>query len=247
LGECYPQPIIGGTAAYTVPLRYPGRPWLYCQNVTLAPLGGENNPAQFDPLGFYNRYGNYIATLTFSTVSWEQSSSSPSGGSDTTIKTIDISIGGEYMRLPQYAMYWADRPVGSGKPIENEDIELGKLIPTIEYSVQLHDYAYLPFMKIIELIGKTNKTRGQIIGHEFAETLLFLGASANRTVTWEGAGTFQITYRFSERQIKHDDRTYYGWNHFWRPETSEWMKVKDKRGVVVFPPDDLAELFTATT
>ena len=240
--ECFPEPTFGGVTIHSQPLQYPGRSWLYCNSLSVAPLGGEDQAPNFNSVTGYNSYDHLIATLQFGTVPWEEQTDSDTG--DVTLRTVDVSFGGEYVNLQQYKLFWTTAVPGLNEIIEG-DIGTGKIIPTIEYNVTLHNYAFFPINAVIDNLGKVNDTANQIIGHEDVETVLFVGASANRTITWRGTGLWQVGLRFSEKQTKHGADSY-GWNYFWRPEKSEWQKVVDANDKVIFPTADLSELFKAT-
>ena len=151
------------------------------------------------------------------------------------------------MNLQQYKLFWERNVVGN--EIVEGDIHTGKLIPTIEYDITLHNYAFFPIQAVIDNLGKVNDAANQVIGHEANESLLFVGASANRTVTWRGTGLWQVGLRFSEKQTKHEDVLgvgSFGWNKFWSPKDSRWRTIVDANDKKVFPATDLSELFRAT-
>lgn len=244
MDECFPEPTAGGSTVYSWPLQYPKKPWLYCQSLSLEPLGGEDAIPTFDDVERTNAYEFWVANLEFGTLSWEEKSDPNTN--DVTLVTIDVSFGGEYVNLQQFKLYW--KTANGGNEIVEGDVDTGKLIPTVEYNITLHNYLYLPIQTITKNLGKVNSTANQLIGHEAPETLLFIGASANRTITWQGTGLWQMSLRFSEKAIKHTQSgtaSTYGWNHFWRPEQSIYEKVVDANNNLIFPTTDLSKLFWA--
>jgi hypothetical protein len=229
--ECFPEPVVGAGWNFQVPMTYPGYSYLYAQDLQIEPLGGDGATVVWDAVARANSYPtDAVASLTFGTVQWEHND--PSGGTNLTIRTTDVSIGGEFLRIPQWKMSWQD----SGDAVVEEDIDLGKFIPSIEYSITLHYAPSLNLATIVDKIGKVNSTN-DVLSHVADETLLYLGASANRTTTWK------ITHRFSERVVKQGSNEY-GWNHFYRPSDQTWQRaVHADTNELVFPTATLIELY----
>ena len=247
--EAFPQPTQGQSTTFQKPLNYPGYAFLYLQDATISPLGGEDAIAALNLAPpQHNSYGHALLDLRFGTVAWEQEA-------DTTLRTTDITFGVDFANLSTREAYWTNP--NKANRVTDETLNLGVLIPTVEYSVRLHHYPFLPLNSIIDLLGKVNDTEGDVIGHEAVETLLYVGAIAARSTTWKGTGTWEITHRFSERKPKlsgnvHPAGATPGWNHFWRPAPPEpakarWEKIVGSDSKTTYEKAKLSTLFTAET
>lgn len=248
--EIFPESVSG---VYFLPMQFPNKPWLYANSVAIDnKFEGGDQASTWNATSYTNDYTWANVTINYSTVQWEQQGTDPGG--DTTLRTTDVSIGSEFLRMPGYRMQWINDPSGDPVPaaqrdVVEEDIDLGKLIPTLEYSITWHHAASLDLATIIDKIGHVNSTN-DVIADADDETVLYLGASANRTTTWKGTSTWRITHRFSEKRQTHAGSVY-GWNHFWRPGDDEatpaivagFYEVQTPEGNPIFPATTFIELF----
>ena len=118
---------------------------------------------------------------------------------------------------------WADT-----KEITENQATLQKLVKSFDYVVTFYARKYLN-PQVLNLVGCVNlyKVRSKMLGWTFPPETLLLGCPPfTRTTTLEGTGAWDQTYRFSYRQ--------YGWNHFFRPATNQWERVKKGADIQYF-------------
>ena len=139
-----------------------------------------------------------------------------------TLLTHTTDVGGDFMTIPSSGLRWESEPIE--KAIEEEDMQAGRILPTIEHQMSWDEVSFVPYGAIRNSIGCVNSANW--FGAA-AETLLFCGASIGREVMTDGSQTYKIDYKFTERPIVTDTGTF-GWNHFYRAGKGRWEKIKTK-------------------
>lgn len=240
--ESFPLPVRGGFAyEYTLERTFPGVAWLFTRSVHIEPFV----PEKPSPGAQFNTYPTGAkVTIEYGT--------RPREKQDGTLRTHRMSIGGEAMILPVGAFGWEldQLPGEDFSPIQYEDVRVAKIVPMIEQSLSFEYVPDPPFTTIAATIGMVNSTN-DLFGAQ-PETLLFLGADANRRLTPQGEDAWKLEYRFSQRIIKgriagalllgyEDDAI--GWNHFFHQGDKHWEKIETPDGDNVYETADFGPLF----
>lgn len=222
---------------------FPGKPWLLLDSMDIVPFD-KANPQTFDANGMPT-FKKALATLKYKTVPWDQDDDSNEDDPDTpegTYLTHRISLGGDMLTLSESGLEWENNN-DDGKKDVAADVAPGMLIPTREHQFTWHFVPSPPWDAMRDAYGKlnTNLQYGAA-----AETLMFLGADAERDVTIDGARAWTLDYRFQERALKAGGIVV-GWNHFFRPDPAaadnSWQKIKRKDGLFVYETTDFDPLF----
>lgn len=226
--EVFPSPIIGGCGiTYDPAARFPGRPLLIADQLDIDPfvpdkhLTHEAVPADYD---------HAIVEISYKTKDYDDS-----GGEVLSHKT---SIGAEFLTLPSGHLRWESQPVGERIP---DQIEAGKLIPTVEHQLTYHYVPEPNFDVITAFTGCVNGSVG--LFNAAPETLLFLGAEAERSITVFGVEAWKLDFRFTQRVVKHGPYSV-GWNHFFRTSTGAWERILTQVGDPIYNLVEFSYLFT---
>lgn len=139
------------------------------------------------------------------------------------------TFGGEYMTLPGAHLKWDD-----DTRIKEDEVVAAKLIPIIEHVITLHRVQSINDSLIRTCIGNVNNTTFEGAS---AETMLFMGADTNYTIATDGTQQHTVELRWQEKRIKVGASTY-GWNHFFRPGTGAWEKIKNDAGDYIYEDTD---------
>lgn len=226
IGELFPSAQQAGTD-YTVgtPLTFPDKDWLVPQSASVAPLDPQN-PVWDDAAGM-NSYpaGGALVTVQFG----QDTTNTSNDGSDSDMKLVthDVSIGGEFLTLPKAHCLWWDAG-GANERIQEEDVNPGKLIPTLEHTVTMHNVVAIPWTAIGAKFGSVNEGDFSLADFTAAEgTLLYLGPNANHDINLSGSQAWTISHRFSQRIVAGEAvaGAAIGWNHFFRPSSGKWQHV----------------------
>lgn len=242
----------------------PGRAYMQCDKISVAPFYSDlpgDDP--FMPLDTVVEAASWAQV----TVSYKTAETEDEDEQDPeTFLTQRLSIGAEYLTVPVKAIKWTTR---NGEPLSPSTSDLPanydsltpaeqeaakqafkerfstttetlvtKIIPTIEHQLTWKSVVRPPFRAMRKLVGKINNK--SLFGAE-PETLLFMGADAQREFTRNGVKPWTLDYRFTERSIVEGGITY-GWNHFLKPETGRWERV-EIGNQPVYQKDDLKKLF----
>lgn len=226
--------------------RFPGRPYLKIQNVRFDPFD-EEFPDTNDANGVATCPSGAVVTLEYGTTDSREGDEqdNPTDADGTTIISQNVSISGEYLMLPAKGLKWELESFNGDEENQFEDLQVPKLIPTIEYVVTLHRVPELPLDIIVSKIGRVN------LNHEHRfnappETLLYVGCNAKMNITTEGAEAWEIEHRFLQRVIwvANTEPPYKGWNHFLHPGHGVWLKIQTKAsGYVYNTVDNFDALF----
>ena len=212
-------PRVGKIAPFGAPL--PGMPFLFPQSVSMEPFPKDKTMVQASLVK---------AKISYKTRDNEQP---PDAG---TLLTHTTDVGGDFMTLPSSGLRWESET----KAIQEEDLQAGKIMPTIEHAMSWDEVAVVPYGAIRASIGCVNNSA--FFGAP-AETLLFCGASISREVMTDGAQKFKIDYKFTERPIVTASGTF-GWNHFYRASEGQWERLKTRpTGEDIYQKVNFAPLF----
>lgn len=237
--ECFPT-------APAAPGAYPGVSYLYADSLEIAPLCEEGSAVNC--AGDVAVWTNADVTIGYSTLPYTVSERI----------TRRYSHGAEILTMPANSVRWESQAVG--EHIETEDVQAGKLIPTIEHAMTFHRVTSIPWAAIRDNIGCVNIATYESIP---AECLLFLGAEVSFVFSTDGTQVWTLEYHFSERNIRWSDSTEaagessasssegfiatgppFGWNHFWRPSHKRWERVLDDDGNRMYSGGTFSGLFS---
>lgn len=231
------------------PLQYPGKPYLFIQDCDITPFD-EEYPSTNDDFGVATCPSGAICTLSYSTTSFTPSNNqdNPTGADGEVILSKNLQIGGEYLTLPAKSLQW-ETGFGSGLDANQfEDLQAAKLIPTVEFVYTIHRYPELPLDVIVNTIGRVNANYERRFNAQ-PETLLYVGCNAHMNVTTEGDEAWEIEHRFIMRVIwvqelvPGEGITFVakGWNHFLKPDSGNWFRLKVKGGDYIYNTADTFE------
>lgn len=252
LAELFPETATVGGWTFAAPMTYPGISYLYAKSYSYRP---GPVPPEVDTPWDRNHYADSatdkkdscIVDITFGTASWTEAD-------DGTYRTHDVTIGGEFLRLPQFRMKWE----GESAEAKESDLDTGLFIPHVEHSITFPMVPSVSWNTILSKIGKTN-AGNDVFANSAEEAVLYLGAQITATTTWKGTRTYRISHRFKERIISGqpydaDEESSesisalvgdIGWNHFFRPEHSRWQRLLLADGSKIYPTTTFAELFAS--
>jgi len=218
-----------------LPALCPGSSVLRVSGVKFEPLFSDAQIASTTGTGIANPINQYDCckvTVNYKTLSYDQANPSTD-----QILTRRVSIGGQFMTIPNTGLKWDD---GDCADITNPDILAAKFIGTIDHEITFHRVPSIPWATLRSLIGKTNSAAFEGAA---VETLLFEGVSLQQTVTAGGAEPWQMTCKFKERNV--DGNNSITWNHFFDPDPNQgkWRKVVTQNGgAKVYPTGDFNNL-----
>lgn len=246
--ECFPASVqtSGGNIVPNM-LIFPGKPYLIVQNVAFTGFDQEN-PGDPDAAGVATCPSGARVEISYATSELQQSGSNnnePDFEEGPLIYTAAVQVGGDYFNLPAHSLKWQGDNPDNGDDNQTEDLNAAKLIPTMEYVITCHRMPEYPLEIIKDKIGRINSEYDKNFNAE-PETLLFVGSSATRRVTSDGAEAWEVEYRFSHRVVTWLDRpdiydplvTYptlhAGWNHFIDPRDGKWKKLMTKSNDFIY-------------
>ena len=194
-----------------VPIRwdadtFPDYDRLYCQDVQVEPVG---EPSEVLSAGSYN-----LAKITATYRPWKRGTTNVEGDEEwdedleeamaTYTQGADFSA--EFYSIPQSKFRYVDAPLTS------VDMPVGHLVGSVDFTMTSDSEPEVRLTAIRNCIGKVNSTVwfGAAAGHT-----LFMGASVRRTLTSQGVGAWEISYRFKERTGGTWNSVYDG--SAWRP------------------------------
>jgi hypothetical protein len=198
----------------------PGVPYLLTEDIEIEPFV-EGLPG-----------GTGVGYSTLAKVTINYATSSKAGDESqqnqpTFVFNQSINVGGEFLTLSAAGLKWE----GTSTAIKGDDVQAGKMIPTLEHELKWDNIINPPFAAIRDMIGKVNGTG---FNGASVETLLFLGAQMTRQGSVEiGVHPWDITYKFSEKIVKQGGLSV-GWNHFFRPDTGKFHRLKQVDGNAIY-------------
>ena len=191
-----------------------------------------------DPAAWLKTYSTiYKVDITFATKSDGRSSETPGADEEdpadisTIIDDLSIEIGGQFLRVGDHSLKW---DVNGGELNEELSIGITQTVPHITHSVTRHRVENPDFTSIASYLGKINSTATTKANLGFvsnAECTMFVGASGQRTGNWGGGATWDMTYKFIQRDFTQVNQATnqlqtVTWNHFYRPKSAEWQRLK---------------------
>jgi len=230
---------------------FPGKPKLITDKITVEPwLPDKQTGSQEHTYDGVNTYSHARVTIDYATL--PRQGTVPYG-------THRITMGAEFIVLPKLKTQFvedgntvADTPTDADKTMDDDEVQITKVIPTIEHTLNFVSMPNPPFDKIREQLGTVNKDEGD--SNLFSAepgTLLFLGIEGEEGFNTEGETAWDISYRFSEKRIHGynpgEGETIFGWNHFYNKQTGTWevvIRPKDGGNGTVYDESLFTKLFT---
>lgn len=212
--------------APALPGAYPGVASLYVNSLHIEPLAEEQIPT----CGNVIAYNKAKVSITYGKLEYPSEN----------LVSRKWNYSAEFMTLPASSVKWEN-----GDAVENEEVSAAKLIPMIEHSLTRHRCPSIPWAAIKECVGKVNEIAldDDIFVSVAEQTLLYLGASIDWTLSTDGTEVWTLEHRFQERRVT-VGASVYGWQHFWRPDQKQWQRLKDDAGNFMYPEtQDFPELF----
>lgn len=251
---------IGNYIVRIPPMRHPLYTWCRCSKVNLKPFGGEPNfnygssTVITGPLGLARQadaaQGVLIATYTLPTFDEQAIDSGGQGGGgneEKEVATETWDYGGNYITVKGDYLKWQR----SGALVKNDETLVRKRIPEIDLGLVRHRVFIKPGTAITQLLGTVNYRNFNLLKENYPpETVMFIGASANRRLTAGGGLPFwEIAYKFKIQPIydliKEDNadapvKGFVGWNRFFNPVKGWWERLvyKTNVGKSVYEWDD---------
>lgn len=220
IGRAITEIFPGAAFGYPYTASVPGFPWLRASRMDIAPWNPEGMTGNFESMNTYPS-GARIS-VDYVPFKWPETDATegPAGANsdiqDITFLEHKVNFGGEYLTLPNNGVRWDQDPAGentftpqAGKYDTTqadknfrvfEDVNVGITIPTIEHALTWHYVRRPPWTGIRNCLGKVNS---EIHMNTAPETLLFTGASAERSYSTAGIPTWKLEYRISERCLNY--------------------------------------------
>ncbi len=218
--EVFPGALFG----YPYTASVPGFKWLRANRMSIDAWNPEHPTGTGQAMNTYP--GGAKITVDYAPYKWPDvdHADGPDAGDlqDITFLEHRIAYGGEYLTWPNGGIRWANDAAGvaeysqsSGKvdaaQLDSkfkvfDDVNVGITIPTVEHSLTYNYVRFPPWTGIRNCIGKVNSVA---IMNCVPETLLFTGATAERSYSTQGAPTWKLEYRLSEKCINYPLRTTY--------------------------------------
>jgi len=213
-----------------VPIRsdadtFPDYDRLYCQDVNVEPIG---EPSEVLSAGSYN-----LAKVTATYRPWKRGTTNVESDEEldeelevamaTFTQGADFSA--EFYSIPQSKF----RYVVGGAPL---DQPVGHLVGSVDFTMTSDSEPEVLLGAIRNCVGRVNSGIwfGAAPGHT-----LFMGASIRRTLTSQGVGAWEVSYRFKERI----EGT---WNSVY--DGSEWLEIEtDPGGLPQYAGADFKQLW----
>ena len=236
----------------------PGAPWLIAQEATYSPYGEGGEAAPDDaPTATLNSYTDTgaLVVVSYSVPEDDQQQGAPgsggggnpdgtgpggdegsSGGEQVEWIRHEITIGGEFLTLPNDGLQWRNpNPfalANQGIAVVG-DVHAGLIIPTIEHQITLMHVRRPPWAAIRGALGKINSAK---YAGAAAKLVLFLGGEFRWGRGDTGFGEWEMTYKFTEKQRD--------WNYFFRPDTGKFEELLRADGSPIYEATGFAGLFS---
>lgn len=251
--ELFPRPSSG----YANPASIPGAPWLIALKATYSPFsegGGEAAPDD-DPTGQLNEYSDAgcLVVVDYGVPEDDTQQGSPAGGGGNPDKNgpggdqgssagedvewirHEITIGGEFVTLPNEGLAWRNpnpfAPANAGVAVDG-DVHAGLIIATLEHQITLMHVKRPPWKAIRASVGKINSTP---YADAPAKRVLFLGGEFRWGRASDGSSEWEMVYKLTEKERD--------WNEFFRPETGKFEELLRKDGSPIYQTTAFAPLF----
>jgi hypothetical protein len=229
------------------PAPYPGSAWLTVSRAKVKPF--INAPRGLNEVPNYFPGGARV-DVDYAPPDRDQGGADKTGpgggsgstGNDQALITHKISLGGEFITWKSKNLRWAlpadDDPAKLGDEKQYEvtgGIEAGVTSMTMEHTISWSQVLWPPWAAIRQCLGKTN---AYPFAGALADTLLFLGAEAEREFTAKGLKAWKLDYKLSEKNNNAvNPAEPFGWNHFVRPDgknAGQWQLLLKRPPMVKF-------------
>jgi len=187
--------------------QWPDYPRLRCNNINVEAFGEITQNSTWDE-GLY--YSKLKLKIDYAVSKFEEDDSK-NDPEDITFCTQSLDYGVEVLSIPTKVGPEQD-PLTARK-----DITTNVRLPTITYTLELPKVRRPKWQTYQDCCGKVNSTK--IFGGA-AETVLFDGPKAGRTVTLLGDKAYKVTFKFVYQPR--------GWNNSLNPDTLKWEPAVDK-------------------
>lgn len=226
IGRAITEIFPGAAFGYPYTASIPGFPWLRASRMDISPWNPEGMAGDSESMNTYPSGAKIV--VDYVPFKWPEidAQDGPEGPNsdiqDITFLEHKISFGGEYLTLPNNGVRWNEDAAGvntftpqagkydADKQDKNfrvfEDVNVGITIPTVEHSLTWNYVRRPPWTGIRNCLGKVNS---DIHMNSQLETLLFTGASAERSYSTTGLPTWKLEYRISERCLNFPLRALY--------------------------------------
>ncbi len=209
--------LLGGyhDGQWRAPVRFPGRADLAAVEAELTGFGpiGAGGGGVYRSAGSIAPYSLGVPEPAYERCRLQVTYARPARDPDaeeTVIASERIEFAAEVDTLPAGTFEW-DSGTNTGDPV-NKSVTV--LRPMREYTYIRHRAATLDESAIAGRVGKVNS--GSFRGNP-AQTVLFMGSSARRTVTAAGERPYEIAYRFKYRAG--------GWNKLWSAADDDYESI----------------------
>ena len=251
-----PQNVVVGTAMFSfLGASFPGRPFLRVTGIDAKPYVDRTTAIDFN-----NDYKHewWDVTLTYEFLKNQPVIS----GDPIPFLVHRWSVGGDVFQADNQGLQWDNRvlkgqtvPTSSPPGIvwkytdilavacQPRDLRNGPRIitPHIEHEITWPRVPKPPFTAMKKLVGKVNESPISFAtGIIHTECLLYNGSQVEMTALSNGDRCWNLTHRFSERQVDAEDQNEFGgWNHFYCASAPDKFKLKNTGTATGIPDVDL--------
>lgn len=224
IGRAILEVFPGAAFGYPYTASVPGFPWLRASRMSIDPWNPEHPTGTGQSMNTYPAGAKIVVDYTPYKWPDRDATDTPAGANsdiqDVTFLEHKINFGGEYLTWPNNGVRWAKSAddAETFDPLSGkvdaakadklfkvfEDVNVGITIPTIEHSLTWNYVRFPPWQGIRNCLGKVNSA---VHMNCQPETLLFTGATAERTYSTQGSPTWKLEYRMSEKCLNYPLRT----------------------------------------
>lgn len=226
IGRAILEVFPGAAFGYPYTASVPGFPWLRASRMSIDAWNPEHPTGSNEEMNTYP--GGAKIAIDYTPYKWPDSDATDTpAGANSDIQDVaflehKINFGGEYLTWPNNGVRWnsdteetVEYSPNSGRVDPEkadklfkvfEDVNVGITIPTIEHSLNWNYVRFPPWTGIRNCLGKVNEVLHMGCA---PETLLFTGATAERTYSTQGSPTWKIEYRLSEKCLNYPLRIRY--------------------------------------
>jgi len=176
--------IVGGViVGYTYPATFPGFSSIVALSASIKGIGEQEDDGA-------NGAAYPLARLQvgYGPLEWDDTAEED----ERVLSTEQYDFSGEFMEQAAFSYEW-DGGTDNGTAIPQK---IGMLVPTIDHTITRYNLNVLPKDEISARLGTVNDD--EFLGVA-ADHLLFIGASAQRSVTTSGTKPYELTMVFKER------------------------------------------------
>ena len=240
--------VVGGVMFAFLGAEFPGRPYLHVTGMNVKPYVDRSVAIDFNN-DFKHDF--WDVTIQYEFIKNEIIA----GGDPVPFLIHRWSVGGDVFQADNQGCAW-DNIVGKGLTLpaqtspatwnydgilhasaQPREMRNGPRIisPHIEHEITWPRVPKPPFTAMKNLVGKTNSQQMTFAtGPVKTECLLYNGSQVEMTALSNGERAWNLTHRFSERQVDAEDQNEPGgWNHFYRSATPSTVTITNSGT----PPD----------